>query len=143
VREFLGFLFNSIDMTVSLTPKKKDKLKNMCLDLLRKHKPTIRLVAQVIGTLVSSFPGVLYGPLYNGQLERDKSMALKSNAGNFDRKMELTHGSRTELDWWIENITEATNPISHGQPDRVLYTDASGCGYGFIDKSTGQCGGGE
>jgi hypothetical protein len=45
----LGFIINSIDMTITLTPEKKLALQQLCVSLLSKHTPTIREVAQVIG----------------------------------------------------------------------------------------------
>lgn len=45
----LGFIINSIDMTIILTPEKKLAIKQLCLSLISKHMPTIREVAQVIG----------------------------------------------------------------------------------------------
>ena len=38
---------------------------------------TIREVALLIGTLVSTFPGVQFGPLHYRTLERDKNLALR------------------------------------------------------------------
>ena len=42
-----------------------------------------------MGKLVSSFAGVLSGPLYYRSLEKDKSKALASNTGNFDGTMRV------------------------------------------------------
>lgn len=142
-KEFIGFIFDSINMTVSLPSHKKERLVNMCTKLLRKQSITIRMLAEVIGTLVSSFPGVMYGPLFYRQLEDNKSQALKSNHGDFCQKTDLTNGSKTELEWWIKNIKDAKNPISHGQPDIVLFSDASKLGYGYTDKQRNLSGGGK
>ena len=46
---FLGFEFNSVDMTVSLTSEKREKVHQRCLQLLGYNDVYIRLVAQVIG----------------------------------------------------------------------------------------------
>ena len=54
--ELLGFVIDSVKMTVKLLPHKVAKIKSMCNELLSKQQPTIREVAQVIGVLVSSFP---------------------------------------------------------------------------------------
>ena len=61
---FLGFLLNSINMTVSLTSEKAKKLKSAVSCLLSCETPSIREVAQVLGLIISSFPGVMYGPLH-------------------------------------------------------------------------------
>ena len=63
VLTFLGFVINSIDMTVQLTPAKANHLREACTKLLNAQHPTIRDVAQVIGLLVSSAPaGVCFLP---------------------------------------------------------------------------------
>ena len=61
---FWGFLLNSINMTVSLTSEKAKKLKSAVSCLLSCETPSIREVAQVLGLIISSFPGVMYGPLH-------------------------------------------------------------------------------
>ena len=61
---FLGFILHSIIMTVSLTPQKAEKLKLAVTRLLSRGMPLIREVAQVIGLIIFTFPGVMYGPLY-------------------------------------------------------------------------------
>ena len=45
--------------------------------------PTFRQVAEVIGILVSNFPGAQYGPLHYRHLERDKYLALVANKGDY------------------------------------------------------------
>ena len=59
-------------MTERLTPEKKESIKSYCIELLEKQIFTIREIAKVIGKLVASFPGVMYGPLYYRQLEKEK-----------------------------------------------------------------------
>ena len=62
VLTFLGFVLNSITMTVQLTESRKQKLKNACLNLVNKDTCTVQNVAEVSGLIVSSFPGAEYGP---------------------------------------------------------------------------------
>ena len=61
---FLGFILASVSMLVYLTHEKALKLKQAGTDLFNCKNPTIREVAKVLGLIVSSFPGVAYGPLY-------------------------------------------------------------------------------
>ena len=58
--QFLGFVINSVAMTVKLPPSKAAKVKSACQDLVLNCNPTIREVEQVIGLIVSSFPAVQY-----------------------------------------------------------------------------------
>ena len=77
VLTFLGFVLNSVTMTLQLTDSQKQKLKNACLNLVEKEICIVQHVADVIGLILSSFPGVEHGPLHYHSLERDKSNALE------------------------------------------------------------------
>ena len=57
---FLGFILNSVQMTVSLTPTKAMKLQLKATELLHSRSPTIRTVSEVIGLMVASFSGEMY-----------------------------------------------------------------------------------
>ena len=63
-RVLFGFIIDSVAMTITLTPERALKVKEACGTLLRQGHPTIRQVACVIGKIISSFPGVMYGQLY-------------------------------------------------------------------------------
>ena len=129
---FLGFTLNSAQMTVSLTPSKAMKVKSKAVELLHNQSPTIRTVSETIGLMVASFPGVMYGPLYYRQLEIEKVAALKQNQGNFEASMILSDMARSDLHWWIENITDTSNTAAHGNCQVVVYSDASLTGWGGV-----------
>ena len=63
-------------------------VKSICTKL-DASQVTIRDVIQALGCMVSSFPGVMFGPLYFRQLERDKMEALKCSKGVFDAFMTI------------------------------------------------------
>ena len=72
ILEFLGFILNSILMLVTLTNKKAVKILQLCQTFSLPNKRfTIREVASFLGTLVSSFPGVEFGPLHFRHIEVD------------------------------------------------------------------------
>jgi len=136
----LGFVIDSRSMTVKLTSDKASSIVEACKGLL--HKPThvIREVARVIGMIVASFPGVMHGPLYYRNLEGTKTNALKHNAGKYDNTMSLSNlVAISDLNWWIDKISNSYNKISHGLPDHTLTTDASlkGWGASYNNTSTG------
>ena len=60
---FLGFALDSIAMTVMLTGEKVQRILFVCATLLKTQMLTIRQVVEVIGILVSNFPGAQHGPL--------------------------------------------------------------------------------
>ena len=123
---FLGFIINSVTMTVTLTDEKKAKLLKIIDDVLSKSFVKIRTVASLIGNMVSTFPGSLYGPLYYRTIECDKNKALKQNKGNFEKNMELSLESIEEILWWKRNTPSMTAPIQWPPISKELSTDASG-----------------
>ena len=129
--QFLGFVIDSVAMTVKLPPSKSAN-QNLVLNC----NPTIREVAQVIGLIVSSFPAVQYAQLHYRTLESEKIHALKVNAGNYEFTMTLSQMAKTELTWWIENIDMASRPIMFGNPDITIATDASNLGWGAVCNGT-------
>ena len=81
--EFLGFVLDSILMRLTITEVKVDKILALCRPFLANRSFTIRHVASLIGTLVSTFPGVELGPLHYRCLGRDKHIALRDSLGDF------------------------------------------------------------
>ena len=105
--EFLGFLLNSNLMTIRLPPRKAITVRQACEHLRNRSNRTIRKVAQVIGLLVSSLPGVQFGELHYRHLERNKILALQANKGDYDALMSLSTKARSELHWWLTNVHTA------------------------------------
>ena len=60
-------------MTVSPTLDKANKLKTVVTHILSCKRVSIREVAQVVGLIISSFPGVMYDPLHFRITEHEKS----------------------------------------------------------------------
>ena len=79
VLTFLGFVLNSADRTVSLTREKIQHIKVECAKMLELIALPIWELANYIGLLVSSFSGVLYGPLFYRHVEIDKNTTLRQN----------------------------------------------------------------
>ena len=123
-------------MTVSLTPTKAMKLQLKGTELLHSHSPTIRTVSEVIGLIVASFSGVMYGPLHYRQLELAKVAALKQNKGNFESIIILSDMARSDLQWWIDNITTTSNTATRDNAQVTIYSDASLTGWGGVYNST-------
>ena len=138
---FLGFVLDSIVMRIYLTPEKASNVKNACQRVLLSPCPLIREVAQVLGLLTSSFPGIMYGPLHYRWTEMDKTWALQENKGNFDKPMRLSTAAKGELQWWVNCVETSYNPVSHGPMQVTMITDASKTGWGCTVNGipTGGC----
>ena len=62
--EVLRFPLDFTAMTVRLTPKNADKVVVLCQKAVRAQEFSIREIASLIGTLVSTYPWVELDPLY-------------------------------------------------------------------------------
>ena len=127
---FVGFVLNSIAMTVTPSEGKIQKLVTACRSSLNNSNPTIQEVCQVIGLIVSNFPGAEYGPLHHRSLESDKTQALELNKGDYKSHMQLTNASIAELEWWIENMPTVRRNTVRPNPSIVVQTDAPTKGWG-------------
>ena len=129
---FLGFLIDSLQMVVTLPDSKRAYIRNACLALYQATSCTLRQLASLTGTLVSSFPAVQFGKMHYRELEKAKSFGLKYNAWNFEACVPVTELMREELIWWVNNIDQVFCPISMGNPTHTLTTDASTQGWGAV-----------
>ena len=129
---FVGFILNSISMTVCLTPEKAYSLILCCKELLRLDAFSIREFARVIGKMVASQPGVFHAPLFYKNREIEKNQQLKLNKGDYDAIMVLNEDCRLTLQWWIDNVHKECNSIQRVKPDIVIRSDSSGFGWGGV-----------
>ena len=110
-------------------------LRSACQKVILMPSPTIRTVAQLLGLMTSSFPGVMYGPLHYRRLDMEKTRAL-SQSRDFESTMEISSLALQDIKWWIDNIHSSYYVISHGDPQVTLYTDASTTGWGCDFQGT-------
>ena len=134
--EYLGFIINSLTMTVIPTTEKVKKLKKAVKKLIIKDTTTIRHVAQVTGGLVATHPGNPMAPRFTKQLEIEKIAALTLNKFDFDTYMPISDLIKTDLQWWLDNLDFLVARIHIPYPDFTIHTDASLQGYGFFVPTT-------
>ena len=85
VIDFLGFIINSVHMTITITDRKKEKIKGKCILVLQQETPKIRDIAQLIGNLVATTETVPLAPLYYRATENATIQALKTYKGDFEQ----------------------------------------------------------
>ena len=142
---FLGFIINTVDMTVRLTDEKVDKIKNLGIGLLKAKNATIRMISRFIGNLTASFEAVPEGKLYYRHLEWCKSLSLSLHHYDFEAPCFISEQAREEITWWVQNIEYSFAYIQDiPDVDRTIYTDASkhsGGGWGASDNVLGEING--
>lgn len=127
--QYLGFVFNSIDMTISLPNEKRQRILDRINACLKVKKCTIRYFAELIGLLTSACPAVRYGWLYTKLFEREKYLAL-ANTDNYNKKILLPSSIHNDLNWWKRNIMSSCSPISTNNFHIKIFSDASETGWG-------------
>ena len=128
--EYLGVVINSVDMTVTLTPRKQNKIAGLADALLKKSVVTIQELAAFLGNLVAADVAIVNGPLHYKDLEIVRNNALSTNYGNYNASITLTEQSRQTITWWYKHIYHQQRPILIPEPECHLYTDASLTGWG-------------
>ena len=130
---FLGYVIDSVAMTVSLPEEKLNKLKEQTLSLSWKPQCSIRELAHVIRLIVSSFPAIKPARLYYRDLEVCKLAALSSSDGDYNAIVYLSQLARDSLRWFVVN-SHLYNGTRISKPSKVMTmtTDASHLGWGVV-----------
>ena len=137
--EFLGFMLNSIEMSVYISEDKCLFIISECKKLLSGHNCSIREVASVVGYFVAYEAAVPMARLFYRHLEFLKNEALSANNGDFDSLMSLDEEARSDLVWWIDHISSERFFIEDGPHSwkifSIIETDASKSGWGGVLRS--------
>ena len=94
---FLGFVLDSLRMSICLSGKRKGDILDICTKLNSGASHKIRAVASAVGCLIAALPRVKYGGLFYRSLDRCKNLALKSARGNFEKTTRLTSQTQQDL----------------------------------------------
>ena len=128
--QFLGFIFNSKHMTIALPESKQFKILNLIISLKDRKTCKIRFFAHFIGNLIASCPTLKYSWLYTKRFEREKTMALIVNDGDYESIMYLSEELQVDFTWWESHILKSSNSIKPPVYVKEIFTDASLTGWG-------------
>ena len=130
----VGFLWDSINYSVSVPQEKVKDLKNLCSSALSKPI-SLRFLAKIIGTLDSFKFGCPIVPLHYRSLQKDLISHLSPDP-NWDFLISLSSSARLDLLWWLEcDMTLRSSPLSPFSPTHQIETDASLKGWGVFQHS--------
>lgn len=132
--KYLGFLFNSSKLTISLPRDKIKRNSKLIRSFLEVEKCKIRSFAKLIGSLISVCPAIRYGWLYTKILEREKFLALKYNNGNYNSKMFISQEAKSDLLWWLKVLPNSQESLLPKKYELEIYTDASKYAWGAVCK---------
>ncbi|CAG9821255.1 unnamed protein product [Phaedon cochleariae] len=90
----------------------------------------IREFSEFIGFIVSIHPAFKYGCAHTKVFEKVESKYQLRNNHNYNVKMKVEAGMKSELEWWLSNAQKPSNSIRGASFDLTIYTYASRSGWG-------------
>ena len=138
---FLGFLFDSVTYSISVTAEKQHALFKLIKKIHDKPRDsmTIRHLAKVIRKIVSIFPACDKAKLHYRtlDLEQFKTKMVLNHSG-WGKQICLSDSCLKECEWWFVYLQSCviTKSLSIRKPTVEIYSDASGFGYGSMWNRT-------
>nr|CAI5853338.1 unnamed protein product [Callosobruchus analis] len=132
---FLGFTFNSKTMIMSITDKRKSKVKRLMSDIYSKTKIKIRRFSKIIGYLVSICPAMTYGWLYTKKDGTSKILGIEAQQGELQYRNKNNFSVEEDFLWWLNNADKAGKSFKLVNYNMQIFTDASKSGWGAVCDS--------
>ena len=132
--EFLGFILNMIDFSISVTPQKSQNLCQLIVPIVdfKNRKVKIRTIAKIVGKMVAMFPASDEAKMHYRTLKRFKSKQVNIHK-SWNRKVRLNNDCIQELKWWLKYLNHDIKKSLHKtKTTTTLFTDSSGFGFGGI-----------
>jgi len=120
--EFLGFILDSVTMTISI--------KNNIRKLLRMNNISIREVCKTIGKIIATMPVNRWAKRGTNRTIKLRDEALSKAAGNYEEEITLTEEVREDFRQQLKLLDRAVCTIFESVPDLVLFSHASTKGWG-------------
>ncbi len=134
--KYLGFIIDSVSMSLSLPDEKVKRLrlavKKALRELNNQRQLTIRIAAKTVGFVVSALPATVYGKAHYRALEFAKLDRLEQTRFNFDATFQWPESCREDLLWWASPNNNFSASFAIQNPTTTLTTDASLTGWGAI-----------
>lgn len=127
--KFLGFIFDSVKMTITLPEEKRIKIEKSIKKFAKLKYCKLREFAKLLGLLTSACPAVDYGMLHTRSLERHKYLCLENNP-NYNQIIDMPYTLQQDLHWWAKNIHHAFTPLRFQNYRLEIFSDASTTGWG-------------
>lgn len=128
--KYLGFIFNSVWMSMSLPREKQRNILASIRGVENKTNQTIQEFAKLVGKLIAACPAVKYGWAYTKSCERAKFLALERSGGSYKGEFTLSAEVREELSWWKAHTFGKTS-LRPRNFTLEIFSDSSRSGWGL------------
>lgn len=129
--EFLGVILNSVDMSASLTSRKKQHIQAQGSLLLNREVSLLEL-SSFIGMVVAADPAVELAPVRYKYLEIVRNRGLATHHGDYNSPVHLDDHARDLIAWWVNNIDSQVKSLRSCPYQIEMFCDASLTGWGAV-----------
>jgi len=133
---FLGLIYNSVELTISLPQDKRAEALARVSFFLQASSCRIRDWARFVGLLNFCCHAIPYGRVYLKELERIRFLELSRVRQDYDAMMLIPRSVDPDLRWWLHHLPTAVSPIRRLSFHREIFTDASNNGWGAFWEGT-------
>ena len=127
---FLGFMIDSVLMTMSLPKEKVKNIARSCQAVLKQETVTVRDLSRVLGRMTAASQAVLPAPLCYRNLQRVRNLAY-ARAQSYEAVVALDTPAKEELRWWNQFMEDWNGKaILAPKPQLTIESDASLLGWG-------------
>ena len=130
---YIGFEFDSVEMTVSLPLEKVAKIGGMVRGFLDKGFISVKDLQRLMGSLESTRPAVRTAPLHYRKTQALLVLATKRKWA-MKKVLSISEGIKSELLWWVVKLpSHRSSPMRDPPAEISIWSDAAtneGCGWG-------------
>ena len=123
----LGFVLDSVSMTVSCPPDKIARLQPICTNVMKAGIVTVHDAERILGTMESVRPVTPLCALHYRAFQK-QLLRAKASAWCPKQVIHLSSETTASLAWWVSPAGFAANasvPIGELDPTVEIWTDAS------------------
>ena len=137
--EYLGFLLNSKNMTISAPKYKMTNMTKAIKKFLKKDTATPRDVASILGK-INSLADALFPARVHTTGLRQLQLQVLNKSDSWDKATKLSAAARQDAEWWANNLFPLNGrSLLPPQTDAKAATDASDYSWGaWIETEQGK-----
>ena len=129
--DHLGFVWNSVNFTMSVPVQKILNLKLKCEKALS-SSVSLRFLSKILGTIENFRIAFPYAPLYYRNIQREVANYVSVDH-HYEHIVNLSRSSIADLTWWVNcPVPLPEMPLDSFSPYLTLSTDSSETGWGCV-----------
>jgi len=131
--EYLGFVVDSVHLSLSLPDDRVSSVISMCRAALDADLVSLRVIASILGNFNWAIPSVPFAHAHYRSMQHFYISESRKAHGNLNDKRSLSDESRKDLTWRIDNLATVDGRLFFPKKaDLEIFSDASLSGWGAV-----------